>query len=174
MYWYSSLLTLSRLCFVLEFVSQALDCPGGWDGYGNPCYMFVIQSSSVRGLNWENARKDCLGYGGDLVSIANWSEMSFVYGKSSQVLNQHYWIGLNARRNKSQFVWSDGTPYSASVFSNWFPGFPNNHDGEDCVELFKPRWLNKNCKTEYGYICEKPKGNLKLYIIHSVASWPSR
>jgi len=68
-----------KLSFVFKFVSQASDCPSGWDGYGNSCYKFVIQPSSMQGLNWENARRDCLGYGGDLVSIANQSEMSFVY-----------------------------------------------------------------------------------------------
>ena len=126
----------------------------------------------MRGLNWENARRDCLGYGGDLVSIANYSEMSFVYGKSSKVWNQYYWIGLNDRRNESLFVWSDDTPYNASVYKNWFSGEPTNRAGEDCVVLYKPRWNDLNCETEYGYICEKPKGNLKLYIIHSMASWP--
>ena len=143
----------------LKFVSQALDnCPSGWDGYGNSCYKFVIQSSSMRGLNWESARRDCLGYGGDLVSIANQSEMSFVFGKSSRVWSQRYWIGLNDRRNESQFVWSDGKPYNASVYSNWYPMEPNDQGGEDCVELYRTSWDDKNCNREYGYICEKPRG----------------
>ena len=152
-------------------MSQALGCPSGWDGYGNSCYKFVIQSSSMRGLNWVNARRVCLGYGGDLVSIANQSEMSFVYNKSSKVWNQHYWIGLNDRHNENQFVWSDGTPYNTSEYSNWYPGEPNHLQGEDCVELFRTHWNDDNCNKEYGYICEKSKGNLKLCTIHSVASW---
>jgi len=133
--------------------------------------MFVIQTFSMRGLNWENARRECLGYGGDLVSIASQSEMNFVYNKSSKVWIPHYWIGLNDQRNESQFVWSDGTPYNASVYSNWYPKEPNNQGGEDCVEMYGTSWNDLNCKTEYGYICERPKGNLKVYIIPSVASW---
>ena len=126
----------------------------------------------MRGLNWENARRDCHGYGGDLVSIASQSEMSFVYNKSSNVWTQHYWIGLNDRLNESLFVWSDGTPYNASVYSNWGPMEPNNQKGEDCVELYRTGWNDADCKREFGYICEKPKGNfLELHIIHSVASW---
>jgi len=159
----------------LKFVFQALDCPSGWDGYGNSCYKFVVQSSSMRGRNWENARRDCLGYGGDLVNIASQSEMSFIYNRSSKVWNQHYWIGLNDQHNESQFVWSDGTPYNASVYSNWYPGEPNDRAGEeDCVELFRTSWNDNVCEEEYGYICEKnkPKGNLELHIIHTVASWP--
>ena len=153
-------LTLSKLRFVLKFVFQALHCLSGWDGYGNSCYKFVIQSSSMRGRNWENARRDCLGYGGDLVSIASQSEMSFIYNRSSKVWNEHYWIGLNDQRNESQFVWSDGTPYNASVYSNWYPGEPNDRAGEeDCVELFRTSWNDNVCEEEYGYICEKNKPN---------------
>jgi len=124
----------------------------------------------MRGLNWESARRNCLDSGGDLVSITDQSEMSFVSNKSLNVWNQHYWIGLNDRRNESQFVWSDGTPYNASVYSNWHPMEPNDQGGEDCVELKRTRWNDESCKKKSGYICEKPKGILKLYIIHSAAS----
>ena len=114
----------------------------------------------MRGLDWESARRNCLSSDGDLVSIENQSEMSFVYNKSSVVWNQRYWIGLNDRRNESQFVWSDGTPYNASVYSNWRQGEPNDGGGaEDCVELFRTSWNDNECHDEYGYICEKPKGN---------------
>ena len=124
----------------------------------------------MRGLNWESARRDCLGSCGDLVTIADQLEMSFVYNNFSKVWNQHYWIGLNDRPNESQFVWSDGTPYNASVYSNWHPMEPNDQGGEDCVELKRTRWNDESCKKKSGYICEKPKGILKLYIIHSAAS----
>ena len=133
----------------------------------------------MRGRNWENARRDCLRYGGDLVSIASQSEMSFIHNRSPNSLKHVYWIGLNDRRNESQFVWSDGTPYNASVYSNWFSGEPNDRDGEDCVELYSNGgngWNDNGCEKEFGYICEikKPKGNLEPYIIHSVRSWPHR
>ena len=144
---------MSQLC-----VFVGLDCPTSWDGYGDSCYLFVVRSLTVRGLNWENARRVCLGYGGDLVSVANKSEMDFVYSKSSKAWNQHYWIGLNDQRNESQFVWSDGTPYNRSVYSNWYPGEPNDRAGEDCVELYGARWNDDSCKKEYSYICERPKG----------------
>jgi len=113
----------------------------------------------MRGLNWESARRDCLGSCGDLVTIADQLEMSFVYNNFSKVWNQHYWIGLNDRPNESQFVWSDGTPYNASVYSNWHPGEPNDRSGEDCVELYRTRWNDNGCKDNGCYICEKPKGN---------------
>ena len=117
----------------------------------------------MRGLNWDNARGECLSYGGDLVSVANKSEMDFIYSKSSQVRNELYWIGLNDRRNESLFVWSDGTPYNGSVYNNWHPNEPNDRAGEDCVELHGRKWNDDSCKKEYSYICERPKGMLNLF-----------
>jgi len=84
--------------------------------------------------------------------------MDFIYSKSSKAKNEHYWIGLNDRRNESLFVWSDGSPYNGSVYSNWYPGEPNDRAGEDCVELYGTRWNDDSCKKEYSYICERPKG----------------
>ena len=143
---------------MLLFEYKALSCPTGWDGFGNSCYKFVVRSLQVRGLNWENARRVCLNYGGDLVSVQNKSEMDFIYSKSSKAWREHYWIGLNDRRNESQFVWSDGTSFNRSVYNNWGTGEPNDRGGEDCVELYLTRWNDDSCKKEYGYICERPKG----------------
>jgi len=137
---------------ILHLVLALDNCPCGWNGYGNSCYQFVHQ---LGGVNWESARRDCLGSGGDLVSITDQSEMSFVSNKSINAWNQHYWIGLNDRRNESQFVWSDGTPYNVSVYSNWHQGEPSDRSGEDCVELYRTRWNDNGCKEEFGYICEK-------------------
>ncbi|XP_020627535.1 uncharacterized protein LOC110064775 [Orbicella faveolata] len=131
----------------------------------------------MRDLNWESARRNCLDSGGDLVSITDQSEMSFVSNKSLNVWNQHYWIGLNDRRNESQFVWSDGTPYNASVYSNWHPMEPNDQGGEDCVELKRTHWNDESCKKKFGYICEKPKGPPRINVttvIPSVTSVPPR
>ena len=84
--------------------------------------------------------------------------MSFVNDIS--VWNQRYWIGLNDRRSESQFVWSDGTSYNASVYSNWHLGQPDDYGaGEDCVELRGSRWNDFGCKYKFGYICEKSQGN---------------
>ena len=138
-------------CFVVG-------CPSGWYGFGNSCYLFRVRSLNLRGLNWDNARSYCLSYGGDLVSVSNKSEMDFIFNKSSKASNEHYWIGLNDRRNESLFVWSDGTPYNRSVYSNWYKNEPNDRAGEDCVELYRTRWNDDSCKKEKSYICERPRG----------------
>ena len=124
----------------------------------------------MRGLSWEDARRKCLNYGGDLVSVANKSEMDFIYSKSSQHTNEKYWIGLNDRQNESLFVWSDGTPYNRSVYSNWYPNEPNDRAGEDCVELYGRKWNDNSCKKEFSYICERPKGLLIFKISSGIVN----
>ena len=119
-----------------------------------------MRSLNVRGLNWDNARSYCLSYGGDLVSVSNISEMDFITSKTSKADIEYFWIGLNDRRKENVFVWSDGTPYNKSIYSNWYPNEPNNAGGEDCVELFKTQWNDNSCMKEKSYICERPKGKI--------------
>ena len=111
-----------------------------------------------RMLSWENARAVCLGFGGDLVSINNEKERNFLYLD----LNIASWIGLNDRLNEGQFVWSDGTPFSSSVYSNWpwLDGEPNNSGNQDCVEIKSGGWDDQHCSEERFYICERSKGEL--------------
>lgn len=153
------LFSFSILANIYLFLANIVGCPAGWYGFGDSCYLFRVRSLYLRGLNWDNARSYCLSFGGDLASMSNKSEMDFVYSKSSKARNEHYWIGLNDRQNESLFVWSDGTPYNRSVYSNWYRNEPNDRAGdEDCVELLRRRWNDDNCKKEYSYICERPTG----------------
>lgn len=153
-------------------MSEALDCPAGWYGFEDSCYLLSSSALAVRGLSWYEARSKCIIYGGDLVSVANKEEMDFINIKSSR--DTHYWIGLNDLRAEDIFVWSDGTPYNRSVYSNWYPREPNDvNDDEDCVELVNTTWNDDNCKKEHNYICKRPKGtttNIRYISFTSVGS----
>ncbi|XP_015748259.1 PREDICTED: C-type lectin domain family 4 member M-like [Acropora digitifera] len=148
--------------FVLLYTASA--CPTGWYGFGNSCYLFRVRSLNVRGLNWDNARSYCLSYNGDLASVSNRSEMDFIKTKTSKAAREYFWIGLNDRRKENVFVWSDGTPYNKSIYSNWYPNEPNDSGGEDCVELFPAQWNDNSCMKEKSYICERPKGKILVSI----------
>lgn len=118
----------------------------------------------MRGLSWEDARRECLNYSGDLVSVSNKSEMDFIRNQMIQhVKFEFYWIGLNDRQNESVFVWSDGTPFNGSVYNNWYQGEPNDRTGEDCAELHGSAWNDNGCEKEFGYICERPRGMFSCY-----------
>ena len=123
-----------------------------------------MRSLKLRGLNWDNARSYCLSYGGDLVSVSNKSEMDFINNKTSEAGRENFWIGLNDRRTENVFVWSDGTPYNKSIYSNWYPNEPNNLGNEDCVDLIPTQWNDNSCMKEKSYICERPKGEVIVLI----------
>lgn len=86
--------------------------------------------------------------------------MDFIKFFSSKFKNDILWIGLNDRFKEGQFVWSDGTHFNSSVYSNWNDGEPNNAGDEDCVELRSSGWNDEQCSAIRFYICERPTGEL--------------
>jgi hypothetical protein len=68
-----------------------------------------------------------------------------------------YWLGLTDIDRESQFVWSDAlaSPLdrAAAVFTE---GEPNNSGGtEDCVELTRGGWNDRDCATTLSFFCER-------------------
>ena len=125
-----------------------------------------MTSLQVRGLNWENARAKCLSYGGDLVSIANASEQTFLATQARQYTREHFWIGLNDLANETVFEWSNKMNVT---FKNWAYKEPNDFkSNEDCVEFYYsyPRWNDNDCKKEFSYICRRQKGKIIRYTVH--------
>lgn len=138
--------------------TSSLDCPTEWDGFDDSCYKVMTSFVYSQRLNWENARAVCLGYGGDLVSIRDEKEEEFISSLSSDFRNDLLWIGLNDRVNEGQFVWSDGTYFNSSVYSNWRTGDPSHTGNEDCVGLRNNLWNDQPCSYVRFYICERPEG----------------
>ncbi|NJK68908.1 MAG: hypothetical protein HC941_22430 [Microcoleus sp. SU_5_3] len=81
--------------------------------------------------SWQNARAIARSFGGNLVTINNAAENSFL---TSQFGSQRPWIGLNDEAIEGQFQWVNGEPVT---FTNWASGEPNNFGsaGEDFAEL---------------------------------------
>ena len=144
------------------FLLLALYCPDGWEEFANSCYKVMKKFRHPKKLKWEGARAVCLGFEGDLVSITNKMEMEFVNNLSSELKNDHIWIGLNNRSQEGKFVWSDGSIYNSSVYVNWLDVKPSNRGKIRCVELWRNGWNPEDCSKENQYyICERPKGNKK-------------
>ena len=117
----------------------------------------MLSSPAVRELGWEQSRAKCIRYLGDLVSVADKTEMEFINSKASKVV--HYWMGLNDQHNEGVFVWSDNTPYNSSAYNYWYPGEPNDAgNNEDCIELTNATWNDDMCEKNHSYICKIPKG----------------
>lgn len=117
-------------------------------------------------LDWLNALRVCLGFGGTLVTIENEKEMEVVGNMSSKLTNDdRAWIGLVYWFKKGGYTWDDGTPYNSSIGVNWLDqrGWPCNNSEIRCVEISRNGWnLTECCKQNRQYICKRPKGGLML------------
>ena len=140
-------------------------CPKEWKEFGSSCYRFVVPTLQIRQKSWEDARANCLGYGADLVSIRNSTEMDFIYNTTSQLGNLKFWIGFfrNKTTNfpKEGWVWSDGSSSNSTI--PWSRGEPNNYkNNENCAEFFarSKDWSDNDCAKSFAYICKRRKGKL--------------
>ena len=126
----------------------------GWSGYGDHCYRYFTEKKT-----WAAARAACQGHGGDLGSIKDAAENSFVHGLIDPTEDAP-WIGFNDIASEGSWKWSDSTP---NTYTNWSPSEPNNSGNEDCTHLYsyagKPydgKWNDLKCGTAISYLCEKP------------------
>uniref|UniRef100_A0A8D3DFH1 Macrophage mannose receptor 1-like n=1 Tax=Scophthalmus maximus TaxID=52904 RepID=A0A8D3DFH1_SCOMX len=125
-------------------------CSSPWIPYNGHC--FHLQRSLQ---TWSNAQIECRKERGDLVSIRNVEDQSFVISQLGYASSDELWIGLNDRRTEGFFDWSD---YSAVSFTSWEYGKPAvSTDGEDCVLIKgeKGNWADRSCDEKHGFICMK-------------------
>ncbi|KAG2458572.1 MRC1 protein, partial [Polypterus senegalus] len=123
-----------------------------WVPFRGHCYLF--QSSSIE--NWAHASVECLRSGGNLLSVEDPMEATFVE-KSIEILHdkaKSFWIGMYKNIDGS-WLWIDN---SVVDYVNWDSGEPSRHK-EECVEIFSGsgKWNNMNCNSYRGYICKTAK-----------------
>ncbi|XP_041817070.1 macrophage mannose receptor 1 [Chelmon rostratus] len=136
--------------------NQPSFCPSHWVPYAGNCY-YLERSKKM----WRDALAACRTQGGDLASIHNIEEQSFVISQSGYLPTDVLWVGLNDQRNQMLFEWSD---HSQVTFAQWQTGEPShatNHQ-EDCVLIRGKdgKWADNMCEKTYGYICKK-KASIK-------------
>ncbi|XP_070582573.1 macrophage mannose receptor 1-like [Erythrolamprus reginae] len=138
--------------FIIPSGSNILaDCPEGWIFYAGQCYRIHRQTTS-----WQDASSLCRKEGGDLASIHNVEEYSFIISLLGYRQSDELWIGLNDLKIQMFFEWSDGSPVT---YTKWLRGQPThaNNRQEDCV-VIKGKdgyWADEPCDMEYGYICKR-------------------
>jgi hypothetical protein len=154
-------------------VIASQDCPKGWKGNGDSCYLFVIPTATLRQMSWEDSRANCRGYGADLVSILNTSEVDFINSQTSALGNYRFWIGLFRNTStgdpKEGWVWSDGNSFTNP--QQWIAGEPNDYKyNEDCAEFFatSKKWNDNDCSKLFSSICKRKKGNLKKFYLQDI------
>ncbi|XP_019969273.2 macrophage mannose receptor 1b [Paralichthys olivaceus] len=125
-------------------------CSSPWIPYNGHC--FHLQRSLQ---TWSNAQIECRKERGDLVSIRNLEDHSFVISQLGYASHDELWIGLNDRKTEGLFDWSD---HSTVSFTSWEYGRPVvATEGEDCVLIRgeKGNWADRSCDEKHGFICMK-------------------
>ncbi|NXM58444.1 MRC1 protein, partial [Illadopsis cleaveri] len=138
----------SSLCFLGEL--RPVQCTDGWWPYAGHCYSIHRDPKA-----WEDALSSCKKQDGDLASIHNIAEYSFLVSQLGYKPTEELWLGLNDLKAHSYFEWSDGTPVT---FTKWQRRHPTHTNGlEDCVAVKGQDgyWANDVCNKQLGYICKK-------------------
>ncbi|KAM9024791.1 macrophage mannose receptor 1-like isoform 1-T1 [Ara ararauna] len=126
-------------------------CPDQWMSYAGHCYI-IHRDPKI----WKDALTSCRKEDGDLASIHNVEEYSFVISQLGYQPSDELWIGLNDLKVQMYFEWSDGTPVT---YTKWLRGEPThaNNRQEDCV-VMKGKdgfWADHSCEKRIGYICKR-------------------
>ncbi|XP_002918683.1 macrophage mannose receptor 1 [Ailuropoda melanoleuca] len=136
-------------------------CKEGWNFYNNKCFKIFGFVEEER-KNWQEARKACIGFGGNLVSIRNEKEQAFLtYHMKNSTFNA--WTGLNDVNSEHTFLWTDGRGVH---YTNWGKGYPGgrrsslSYEDADCVVIIggksrdAGKWMDDTCDSKRGYICQ--------------------
>ncbi|XP_037127372.1 macrophage mannose receptor 1-like [Syngnathus acus] len=151
------------ICKKAKVQDFVLPLPAGWSA---KCGWWLERSSSdfcyliqrKRTKMWEEARDDCLHRGGDLLSIADSQEHTFIQGIYTSLPSApSLWLGVNNNVTKDGSGWTDGSPFGYVVMDGDNPGDPS---GASCLSLLTSngRWKFDDCRKKRGYICKK-RGN---------------
>ncbi|XP_042352881.1 macrophage mannose receptor 1-like isoform X2 [Plectropomus leopardus] len=156
--WQSSLCSkkLGYICYSKEaevLPTQAVEtgfCSRPWIPYRGNCFHLNRTQKT-----WPDAQQVCRNEGGDLVSISNVEDQSFVISQLGYTSADELWIGLNDRKTEGLFEWID---HSTVSFTSWEFGKPAvSTNLKDCV-LIKGEngnWADHVCEEKHGYICMK-------------------
>ncbi|KAI3374792.1 hypothetical protein L3Q82_021350, partial [Scortum barcoo] len=156
--WQSSACTkkLGYICYSEGTVARPTEaaeagfCSSPWIPYNGHCFHLHRTNKT-----WSDAQRECRKEGGDLVSIRNVEDQSFVISQLGYASTDELWIGLNDRRTEGLFDWTDHSPVT---FTSWEFGEPAIvKDQQDCVVIrgANGNWADRACEEKHGFICMK-------------------
>ncbi|XP_063406088.1 perlucin-like protein [Mytilus trossulus] len=139
------------LCFlVYGWPLVASECQLGWIQFGNKCYFFSSDSRT-----WVAASSVCRAHSAELVIIDTEQENAFIAAEISKLTGE-FWLDGTDQFLEGKWEWaSTAQPFS---YSNWYPGEPNDRNGEDCLitnDFHNSYWTDVACTRLQTYICER-------------------
>uniref|UniRef100_A0AAQ6IMQ9 Mannose receptor, C type 1b n=1 Tax=Anabas testudineus TaxID=64144 RepID=A0AAQ6IMQ9_ANATE len=156
--WQSSQCTkkLGYICYSEGAVARPTEaaetgfCSRPWIPYNGHCFHLDRTQKT-----WSDAQKACRKEGGDLVSMHNVEDQSFVISQLGYASTDELWIGLNDKKTEGLFDWSD---HSTVSFTSWEYGKPGvGTDIKDCILIRgeNGNWDDHACDEKHGFICMK-------------------
>ncbi|NWY72431.1 MRC1 protein, partial [Erithacus rubecula] len=139
-----------KKCVLILEELRPVQCTDGWWPYAGHCYNIHRDPKT-----WEDALSSCKKQDGDLASIHNIAEYSFLVSQLGYKPTEELWLGLNALKAPFYFEWSDGSPVT---FTAWQRSQPSYTSGlENCVagKGQDGYWATDVCYKQLGYICKK-------------------
>ncbi len=98
-------------------------------------------------LSWRDAEAACEEEGGYLAVITTQEESDYIMG----LIPNHYpklWIGGTDEAEEGSWHWVTGEAFS---FTAWAVGEPNDHEGEDYLQIDVTRLWNDGSDREFCY-----------------------
>uniref|UniRef100_A0A4W4DQ84 Mannose receptor, C type 1b n=1 Tax=Electrophorus electricus TaxID=8005 RepID=A0A4W4DQ84_ELEEL len=128
----------------------------------NPMTGIYYQVNEISVLTWHQARKSCQQQAGDLLSITEPHEQTFISGLT-QRMNVKLWIGLNSLDTSSGWRWINGQPLR---YLKWLSGQPSSEPGHNCgvtSQFYGSEWSTSICSEKHGYVCQRVSGVVVVY-----------
>lgn len=106
------------------------------EAYNGHTYQLISEDSGAR-ITWSSAQAAALTLGGNLVTVDDAGENSFLlntFGPTAIATAPSggglvsLWLGFNDAVQEGQYVWADGSP---DTYTNWVPGEPAGSYGDD-------------------------------------------
>ncbi|XP_049338776.1 macrophage mannose receptor 1-like [Astyanax mexicanus] len=120
----------------------------------SPLTDVYYQVNEGTALTWYQARKSCQQQGGDLLSITEPHEQTFISGLTDST-GPVLWTGLNSLDALSGWRWVNGQPLH---YLKWLSGQPSSLPGYSCGVLDQSHdsgWSTAVCSERHGYICQR-------------------
>ncbi|NWV65628.1 MRC1 protein, partial [Malurus elegans] len=137
-------------CILILGELRPVQCTDGWWPYAGHCYSIHRDPET-----WEDALSSCKEQGGDLASIHNIAEHSFLVSQLGYKPTDELWLGLNDLKAQFYFEWSDGTPVTFTTWQRRHPTYRSHLDDCTAMKGQDGYWATDACNKQLGYICKK-------------------
>ncbi|XP_056590503.1 secretory phospholipase A2 receptor [Triplophysa dalaica] len=128
-------------------------CSEFWDSHPElkSCYQFNLNSI----LTWSQALTSCQSQGGNLLSITQSNELTYITERLSD-MGVLVWIGLNHLSHRGGWEWSDESPLTLVGYTTDLTATPVQQNQQCGVfNSTQDSWQSLSCESALPYICKK-------------------